>query len=615
MGQFFIVQGADGQVVRQWFAAGLAAYRALGGLEPCDQAVCGNTAAATFQPLAAPGLPIVRGPRPGAWILGAGCPFDGPNGGAHGLRSLSSKLLGGESLESAPLETRLEDFDGSAAIACHDASGALALITDRLGTLHVYRVQAGACTLFSTSSLVLAALTRPDWDTVSWREFLATGTVFEQRTLFRGMEKLPPARVLLLRDGCERWARTYWSPATAMYDRAPFRGDVPALAAALEKAVDTIGRNFPRPVMDLTGGFDSRVLLAALLRSGQDFATVVNGDAGDADVQTAGLIAGAFGLQHTHQTVAPESPAEWWERAKASLPLCDGEYDVLLYARPYTAHTRLAQRFQISINGSNGELIKGYWWELLLPFIGSRGHFDEREVAAKRFVFAGEPRALFAFRPDEDLADHFAGVIRRANARLSDYPNTAKMDNVYLTLRMQRWQGRIASATSRIWPCLSPFMFRRPMELALSAPPSRRVRHRMTRRLIEYLNPRLAAMPLAQGYPALPLRLTTAHKFGPLAMEVARKVQHRVWRKASNGARPVNPIRGLWEQEEVREICDPGSMRTGALYDGRALREFLAASRDTSFPQHARFGRVLTLELLARSVQQISCAASTNVNI
>ena len=47
-------------------------------------------------------------------------------------------------------------------------------------------------------------------------------------------------------------------------------------------------------------------------------------------------------------------------------------------------------------------------------------------------------------------------AVARAGAAITQFPNTSQMDNAYLTLRMQRWQGRIASSTNQIWPALSP---------------------------------------------------------------------------------------------------------------------------------------------------------------
>ena len=74
--------------------------------------------------------------------------------------------------------------------------------------------------------------------------------------------------------------------------------------------------------------------------------------------------------------------------------------------------------------------------------------------------------------------------------------------------------------SGRIWPTVSPFVFSEPMEIAIAAPAAARVRNRMARRLIHALEPRLAEMPLAQGYPAEPLRPWNAHRFWPAAVEV-----------------------------------------------------------------------------------------------
>ena len=448
-------------------------------------------------------------------------------------------------------------------------------------------------------------------DLLSCREFLATGTVFEQRTLFEGIEKLEPASIYYFQSGCRLSRTRYWDLASVVYDRAPITGDVPQMAAALEETFAVIAHNFRRPVMDLTGGFDSRALLAAMLKTGVDFDTVVNGAPSDPDVLTAQAIAQAFGLRHRHQVPAVDTGRSWWEKAVAALPLCDGEYDLLKYAVTYDVQTRLAAEFDATINGSNGEICKGYWWELLFPFTGRRGHFNERAVAAGRFAVATEDSLLERSFPT-DLVAHFAGVIRRANAAFDRYPNTAKLDNVYLTLRMQRWQGRIASATSRIWPHVSPFMFRLPMEIALSTPPAVRVRHRMTRRLIEYLNPRLSEVPLAGGFPAAPMRLRNLAQFWPLAVETARKAQKRLGKllPAPREAPPgplSNPMLLLWELEEVRDTLDQQKMLTAGLYHRDRLKDYLAKTRAAEYRSNSPFGRILTLELLARAIQPGVC--------
>jgi hypothetical protein len=606
MGQLLIVQGNEPNRVGKVFDDACELFHRLCGLKPLDELAGGTVAVAKFPRTQSPTPGIVRGASAGAWIGPAGSWITGA--GSYFYRNLSGEaaLKGlGQALErpaangSAP---DLRELDGSFAVAAADGiTGEVQVVTDRLGSIHIYEARIKSCLVISTSSLVMAALLRPEWDPISCREFLATGTVFEQRTLFQGIEKLGPASVYRFRSGRRQGQAKYWDLTEVMFGRAPFAGNVSSVAAALAETWTTIATQFQRPVLDLTGGFDSRALLGTMLNVAPGCQTVVNGKDGDADVEASKEIAREYGLCHRHQVPSPDSGAAWWSRVKASLALCDGEYDVLSYARTLDFHSRLARDFDVTINGSNGEICKGYWWELLFPFIGWRGHFDDRRLAVGRFAFAGEIGGLLQQEFNEDLGSHFAEVIRKANAEFEEHPNTARMDNIYLTLRMQRWQGRIASATSRVWPCLSPFMFRAPMEMALSAPPSVRVNLRMTRRLIEYLNPKLSRIPLAGGEPAMPLRLSTARYFLPQALELAKKAKRRALGKVFSRPAPARQqpgngvLQNVLQVEEAREMLEPAGMVTAGLYNRNVLAGVLNS-------HGAPLGRILTLEMLGRAI-------------
>ena len=597
MGQFLIVQGADAGAAARVYQRSLALFDSLCAIQPCDVWSGSTMIAARFPRLHAVSAGIVRDPAASTWICGAGVFFDEGRTGAEALRGLAGKLAAG------PREGAFAGLDGSFALAHgDDRSGELLVVTDRLATLHVYTAQVDSCLVVCTSSMVLAALAGAPWDPVGCREFLATGTVFEARTLFQGIEKLQPASCYRFQRGVQRLRSKYWELADVMYDRSPVRGDVPQLAGALEEAMRVIAGSFRRPAFDLTGGFDSRAVFGAMLRAGAPFSTVVNGNEGNPDVTVARAIAREYGVPLRHHARPPLSPEQHLRGIKASLPLCDGEYDLLLYAPVLEVHSRLAGEFDASVNGSNGEICKGYWWELLAPFTGQKGHFDHRRIAAKRFVFEGEESGLLAARADDSLVDHFAGVVQRAGVPMAGLPNTALMDNVYLTLRMQRWQGRIASASARIWPCCCPFTFRKVMEIALATTPRARLRHRMSRHLIEHLDPRLAAIPLAQGYPALPLRPGTIHHFGPLAAEIAGKVADRLRRRLPGSAAPFTPpaYTGWLSHDEFRDLAQfPAS---AGLYSPEKLHDVMERIGRGTFPQQ-RFGRMLTLELLARAVR------------
>jgi asparagine synthase (glutamine-hydrolysing) len=606
MSQFLIVQSGAAEAATAVFRRGLQMFEILAGLLPSECST-GPVSVAAFPAIKSGPPALARGPAPGDWICGAGTWFYDGASGQEGLRRIE------RAAREKPDSDWLKPLDGAFALAlCR--GGRLQVITDPLGTLHVYAARTADCNAVCTSSLVLAALTRPEWDIEACREFLATGIIYERKTFFSGIAKLPPAAVVEFGSNGIEGERKYWIPAEMMYDRAARRGTVSWLAEALQESVATVARNFPHALLDLTGGFDSRAVLAAALARGLRFETVVSGRADDPDVVVSRTIAQEFGLPH-HHNPPPKPPfEEWWAGVRASVALSDGELDVFEYSRTAAAHTRAAASFDASINGSNGEVCKGYWWELLFPYTRRRDHFDPAQVAARRFVPGGDP-GLLAGPFSDTLVEHFAGVIERANVGLERHPNTAKLDNVYLRMRMQRWQGRIASSTNRIWPCISPFAFRGPMEAALAAPPGVRLRNRMSRKLIERLNPRLAALPLTGGYPALPLRLTTAHRFWPLLMENAETVSGYLRRRLGRSVPPApeSPypfsMAELWQRDEIAGLLDVREMETRNLYQPSRLQDLLAASRRPGFGRTRQMGRILTLEMAARAVREARRAA------
>ncbi len=604
MAQWFAVTAREPAQAAQWLDLACAAFLRITGLKPQAEFRDGCLAAALFPSLVQPAGAALQATQGQSWILGAGAWFYERKTGEEGLRRMARAAP----RESSGLESWMDASDGPFALVTPGFSpGELIVCTDRLGTIHAYSAQAGGAVLLCTSSLILAALLSPELDPVSLRYFFSYGSSFERRSMFQGIEKLPPATVSRFAPGGAAVRETcYWRLSEVCFDRARQPGGVEPLAHALRDAMDVIGQTYERPILDLTGGFDSRALLGAMLQTGRRFDTIVNGEDTEPDVLVAGQLAREFGLNHTQRKRSDVTTGELWRLCQASAPLVDGEFDILHYYSTLRVHTENAGAFQATINGSNGEICKGQWWEILLPDIGRHGHFNPRMVSAKRFAMQDAYPGLLAASYPDSLVDDLAGVIQRTTAGMEGLPNTALLDACYLMMRMQRWQGRIASATSRIWPSLSPFAFRAPMEAALATPPSQRVRHRLSRRLIEYQSPELAAMPLAAGYPALPVRWNTIHRFGPLALEVGAAVLRRLrhlGQKPPASAPSGYPMAQLWELDEVHDCLNPATMQTRALYQPDTLRRVLEGSRVPGGAEAETAGRVLTLELTARLIR------------
>lgn len=573
-------------------SSGLKLAQRLGFPKPSSSVDENRTCAAIFPRTNGSGSPIVFDQETGSWLLAIGSWFH--SAGFHS--GDEAKLLKRYAeVGSVQLANELEGFFVIAGGSLRTDQAEV--ISDLAGSCHCFLREFKDGTAISGSSLMLAGLGDFALDPIGCQEFLATGIIYEDRTLFKEVRKLGPASVFVFHRGRLSSRQLYWK----IQDIEPESLDGPSAVRAFGEALTQTARKISsacsNPVCDLTGGYDSRALAAGLLSAGMRFATTVSGHLESPDVVISRGLANMLGLPHQNLNA---EPATSFERIKTAVSFTDGEYDLVEYVRILGIHQKLAERFDISLNGSYGELARGYWWELLIPHTSARRKLDSEKLARLRYAAQAAGPQLF---PDEHRirwVEHFIGVIERTNAGLSELPNTLQMDHAYLRMRMQRWQGRIASSTNRIWPCLSPFLFRSILEVVLKTKARMRTRSLLVRHMLATYQPRMAAFPLEHGYPAEPLSWTNFHRFLPLINFYAAKVQSRVvrglGRPAMRQEKTSSPLPGFWTQEAVQCLFSPENMILRSIADPILLWKFHENSRKPDFQPNEFGTRVMTLE-------------------
>ena len=599
MGNFLVVvpvMGAATEAMRL-FRAGLDAAHEIRSQVPSSTAESEWAWAASFPRQNGSGYPLVTDTSTGSWLLAVGTWFH-RDGYASGAESwLLRRYL---EIDTVRLARELEGFF---VLVFGDArTREVRVLTDIVGSCHCFRRSFSNAMVLSGSSLLLASLGDYKLDWVGCQEFLATGILYEDRTCYQEVRKLSPASVFHFAAGSQKAPQRYWQAADLKPETLVAEAAINALWDRMTSAVKGIHRLHAKPVCDLTGGYDSRAVVAAFLGAGAPCATVVSGPPDSADVVISRSLAQMLGLPHLYH----EPPKQIsFDELQASLPLTDGEYDLIDYARIEKMHRRLSEQFEISINGSFGEVARGYWWELLLPRIGARGPLDARKVAQHRYAAQSCDASIFPAGNRLDLVDHFAGVIHRTNAGLLDFPNTFQMDHAYLMMRMQRWQGRIASSTNQIWPCLSPFMFRSVLETMLETRSLLRWRSLLIRKMFTKFSPRLADHPLEHGFPAQPTTWKNFYRFSPIVAYFGEKALAKVGgklglRRAVRYNTTLRPRLQLWRNEQVRELLRPANMKLSTWVDSVALENFLRRSEKEDFSFGDQWGRLLSLECALR---------------
>ncbi|HEY7181028.1 MAG TPA: hypothetical protein VIC84_06400 [Blastocatellia bacterium] len=597
MGNIFAVVSSDNarSKSKELFRVGVNLAQRIKSQAPKNIVDVGYARAASFSRRNGSGGEVVTDDATGCWLMTAGSWFHA-NGYGVGcekwlLRRMVKKTI-------ARLVSGLEGF--FVIVFCDARSRELFVITDLMAGRHCFMRVFRDCVALSTSSLSLAAMGDTTPDALACEEFLRTGATYEDRTLFREVKKLEPATIYRFADGELAGITPYWRMSDL--DPEAFDGEDAAqfFGERLIYAAERIAATYRRPVCDLTGGYNSRLMVATFLNAGVEFETAVVGRDTDPDALISKDLSELIGAPNNHFN--PDETIQF-RRLEEALRLTDGECDLVHYARVHSPHNSLSAEFDVSVNGSCGEIARGHEWDVLFPKVGRHELIDCREVAAR--CYAADPCSPDLFPPNAafDIVEHLAMIISRLNKSLDGWPNTAQMDHAHLMLRMQRRLGRIASGVDQVWPCVSPFMFRSALEAALQTTVRMRRRSRLVRSLMAMLSPRLAAHPLEHGYPAAPLTLRYLPQFVPSAWRYAKKAWDRAHEKYFV-AQPATKPDSMWllRAEELRETLNPATMRLGRLIDPALLRNFLESSRQVCFAFDRQWRRVLAAEMTLRFV-------------
>lgn len=191
----------------------------------------------------------------------------------------------------------------------------LILARDRLGVKPLlYHARKGLIAFASTAGALQAAGFAGEIDPQSVLEFLDLGFVTEERSIFAGIRKLPPATILEWQDG--RIAeRVYWT--LPEFGSAPQIGFEDAVEETERLIIDAVRLRLVADVPIaalLSGGIDSTLVCWALSKLGADIQAFTVGTPGDPDDESelASAIARRLGIAHqvVHVDTNQEPPLD-----------------------------------------------------------------------------------------------------------------------------------------------------------------------------------------------------------------------------------------------------------------------------------------------------------------
>lgn len=357
-------------------------------------------------------------------------------------------------------------------------------------------------------------------------DFFAFGEILGNKTFFKGVETLPPASVLTY-DGGDISIQQYWD-----FDYEPdysLSEDeiVARLVQTFKKAVDIRMRDNLRYGISLSGGLDSRTVLAAINRSQRHRVMAFTfGTPGCDELKIAQMVAKKAGV---NQMIIEYNTDELVPHAEEVVQLSDGMDTIGVSFLPY-AFDRVREHVDVQLGGVALDLSLGGSFlgrrvlkaksdeELVRIWYRKMALFPPQAMAA---LFTNDYYAAIKDMPLSSLAD----ALRRAKP---EHP-VNKSDCFSLRNHVRRFTilgsviGRNKAEEAM------PTFDNRFIEVMLKIPPELRINHRIYRKFLMRLAPELAAIPYNHTMVRADAPLMV-WRLGRIYQYAKEKIKKEIWR-------------------------------------------------------------------------------------
>jgi hypothetical protein len=387
---------------------------------------------------------------------------------------------------------------GGQFVALVRRGGRAFLLTDYFGAFQLFHdADLG---LFSTSLLAATrTLPRLSFDTQGIYEFAFNVVPIGSDTIFAELKTLGPDQAVELRE-----EGAVLHPLAKPLPAEPASMPMPERIAAHRDRLSAVVRNHVAQYRDrifcpLSGGLDSRLLLAALRAEGARARVYVYGPASSEDVRIARAIGAAEGFE-----------VEWRDKEAKALAPEDFPGQVERNFHEYDALPNYGELFE---NGENGAARDARHSGGALSASGGCG-----EIYRNFFFLPDRPasaatvaRTFFARYAQNDATGLFdeAAFLRNIEDKIlvalglpgerSRLPR-ALIEQIYPRVRCRSLFGREISLEGRYGPYLMPFLDHQVVAEAMTLPVALKHAGRFEAALLNAIDPALARQPSAYGH-------------------------------------------------------------------------------------------------------------------
>jgi asparagine synthase (glutamine-hydrolysing) len=449
-------------------------------------------------------------------------------------------------------------------------------------------------TLWSSSYLAMLEVERPtQLDRQACLEYVIAGSVYGDRSMTRGITALPANSMLTFDPAGTTQVRQLPSPISSnsgeftesLDDAADYFND------RLDRIFAPIADNFgDRIRLSFSGGFDSRLMLAMLLRHGARPRLFVYGREDDEDVRIARLICQAENLELNciDKSQAPATDRDALaNEVERNLYAFDGwKVETPLFDFGADRRDRIDRHANgdVPLNGSLGEIYRNFYYMPDRP--SSTG------ALVSTFYSQYDPRAFGGLFSEAGYRTGMQQAMRDAIGITTDRLQRFEVEQLYPNFRGRFWTGRDAQINQRFGPMFFPFLEPAAISDSARVPIGLKDLGRLQGRMISRINKRLADYPSDYGFPLggqRPLKYRLKSFISTQRPSALRKLSFRLTRRsmqARGGALSPDYLGTVIDLDfpAMRGLFNIDRIHTTSQYGAVATLEYLAERYNLALP-------------------------------
>ena len=407
----------------------------------------------------------------------------------------------------------------------------LYLLSDPMGGNRIYQNEEGG--FWSSSFLATAtAATRLTPNKQAIYEYAFQETTYGTDTVFQEVTCLDALKIFEFHPegpvGQDKKLNFDFQPSSASQNDL-----VQETVQLLRDTVKPVSQRFGDNIATaLSGGYDSRLMLALLKDSGSNPHVYVYGPDNSPDVNVARTIAMGenFPLEHINKDAYPTPTAEQYQKTLQdnfyALDGIPGE-GIFDFGANMDTRRKRADNGRMIFNGGGGEIFRNFFY---LP---------DRAFTISDLINSFYSRYTTAICGmefnEQEYRDALHDKIRKALEVSSDQLTRSELEYAYPAFRLRYWTARDNNNNTRLGPYLTPFMSYQMIRKALTIPLRYKNHGYFQAELIKTVSPGLAAYQSDYGYAfneQVPKKIRLKNKLTYYRPTILRRysyaIQHRI---------------------------------------------------------------------------------------